>query len=65
MKRIMSAPAAMAVGIAFSRGMAAVKPTMGVASVEIRPLKPSFSRSRPVMMDFDRLAGRYFSSSAE
>ena len=60
----MSAPAAMAVGTASARFMAQLKPTIGVASVMIRPLKPRCPRSSPSISSRDKVAGTVPSGSA-
>ena len=63
----------MAAGMAFSRGMAALKPIICVASVMIRPLKPSSCRSTSFRssgasvagrISSSRMPGRYFCDSA-
>ena len=54
----MSAPAAMAEGMARRRSMAWQKPPMMVASVVMRPLKPSSPRRTPVSSSRLREAGR-------
>ena len=58
-----SHPAAIAVGTAKRRSIAAQKPTIGVASLVMTPLNPSSSRNSSCMITGDKVAGRKASSS--
>ena len=62
LNRIISHPAARAAGIASERFIGVLKPIIGVASVTIMPLYPSFPRSNPCRITLDSVAGRISSS---
>ena len=63
LNRKISQPAAIAVGTAKRRSIAAQKPTIGVASLVMTPLNPSSSRNSSCMITGDKVAGRKASSS--